>query len=171
MERLARGEKRKPRRVAKELRACATCGEPLPLTLREGAIYCGLACMQRASRTRGFKTAAAIECECCGQEFSPDKLSRRFCSQMCSINARRRRQHIACAQCSTVFYPPTHTALFCSLSCAAKAKHAAGVLRHFPLKLTARRADQMFERMRPKRRYRRRLSAARFDAMFIVQGR
>lgn len=75
------------------------------------------------------------------------------------------RGDIACAECSTRFHPKTYTARFCSASCVAKAKHAAGVLRHFPRKLTAERFDKVLQDMRPRRPYRQRLTPARLDAM------
>ncbi|QRZ15399.1 hypothetical protein JWJ88_13680 [Paracoccus methylovorus] len=42
----------------------------------------------------------------------------------------------------------------------------AGVLRHYPRKLTARLLDRTFERIRPKRRYVMQLTPARLDRLF-----
>jgi hypothetical protein len=79
--------------------------------------------------------------------------------------ATKRRKAISWQQCGKDFYPPNYTARFCSLSCAAKAGHSSGRLRHFPRKLTAKRLDQVFDGMRPRRPYRQRLTPARLDAI------
>ncbi|MEF9605257.1 hypothetical protein O4J55_24205, partial [Paracoccus sp. PXZ] len=92
--------------------------------------------------------------------------SRRFCCHQCSVEATKRHGEVACAQCGVVFRATSARQRFCSPSCVAKHKHATGVLRYFPRKLTARLADRMFAEMRPKRPYRRRLTAERFDVMF-----
>lgn len=110
-------------------------------------------------------------CEHCGKDFQPDSPRRRFCCRQCAVDALKRRQAIPCAQCGTIFYPKAYTAKFCSLSCIAKAGHASGRLRHFPRKLTAKRLDQVFADMRPRRPYRQRLTPARLDRLLAKVAR
>lgn len=160
---MARGLPRKtPRGV---VRKCSGCGGDIPAGLRADAKYCSHKCGWASNMRRRQAMAGPRPCDWCESLFSPDKPSRRFCCHQCSVDATKRRHAISCDQCGASFHPKTYTARFCSASCAAKAKHASGVLRHFPRKLTAKRLDRAFEEIRPKRRYVQRLTVARLDKL------
>lgn len=163
LERLARGLDRGPRRGA--VRECAGCGSDIPLGLKADAKYCSHNCGCASNRRRRMAATAPIACSQCGGSFHPDKQSRRFCCHQCSVEATKKRKDINCAWCGKAFHPKTYTARFCSASCVAKAGHASGRLRHFPRKLTARAFERLLEQQRPKRLYRMRLTAKRFDKM------
>lgn len=162
---------REARALINAAKSCAECGLPMPPEKPLKANYCCVVCAGRAALKRRVAAAEARPCDHCGKAFKPDKPGRRFCCHQCSVEATKRRAAIPCAQCGTVFHPKTYTARFCSLSCIAKAGHASGRLRRFPRKLTAKRLDQLFKRMRPRRPYRMRLTPARLDRLLAKVSR
>lgn len=147
----------------KGMRQCDHCGGALPIEKAQQARFCSESCQMKAANRRRKAASPFMPCSHCGKPFGADRPGRRFCCAECSALSQRRRKVVRCVQCGKAFHQHSSTARFCSASCVAKHKHATGVLRHFPRKLTARGFDRLLERQRPRRPYRMRLTAQRFD--------
>lgn len=67
----------------------------------------------------GYKKEEKI-CECCGKKFFGIK-TRKYCSQDCSHNARKRQKEIVCSECGKHFMVQEYRdAKFCSQQCKIK---------------------------------------------------
>ena len=63
-------------------------------------------------------------CECCGKKFLGIK-TRKYCSQECSHNARKRQKEIICKECGKHFMVQEYrNAKFCSQECKVKNQSA-----------------------------------------------
>jgi len=145
---------------------CPECGGPLPAGRRRNAVFCSSRCAGIASVRRRASRAAPAICVCCGDEYQPESVKRKFCSVACSRKSKIRHPVKSCAWCGSPFRRRNVGATFCSPSCSSKNGWATGRLRVVPRKLTVRSVDRMFEQMRPKRPYVQRLTTARLDKMF-----
>lgn len=134
--------------AARAGRICQGCDGVIPLSVRRGAKYCCAACRSRAKYAAMKASLPKRSCKQCGATFQGVDATQSYCSIQCASLAKITVPPRPCDWCGQVFKPVNAKGRFCCTSCASKAKALArGCRVAVPL------------------------TAARFDAMFIAQGR
>lgn len=182
--------KRRRRRARNEearlQRRCLFCGGPMTPGYK-GRMYCSRTCAEASARDQaGLRRRRA--CAQCGKVFRPGQKVTRFCSPACYHHSLRLYQARACASCETPFVPKRPDQRFCGRACSGLAHRALS-------ERACAWCGSTFRPQRASRKYcsrdcsvrgntaghanlklgamilgtdRKRLSAARFDAMFGV---